>query len=125
MAAPATEESLAGSARALGQPLPAPLRDLLRECDGVQDEDGTDVVWDAARIAADNASFRACPDFAALCMPFTPLLLFGDDGGGDRFAFVRQPQRDEDVFVWEHESDSRRWVAPGLDAYLRRVLGGG
>ncbi|WP_369199928.1 SMI1/KNR4 family protein [Streptomyces sp. PU-14G] len=123
-AAPATERALAGIPRALGQPLPEALAALLRECDGVRDEDGTDVVWSAARIAADNAAFRSSPAFAGLYMPFEPLLFFGDDGGGDQFAFVRVPRREEDVFVWEHETDSRTWAAAGLDDYLRRVLGG-
>ncbi|MEH0472441.1 SMI1/KNR4 family protein [Streptomyces sp. B21-097] len=31
--------------------------------------------------------------------------------------------RRPDVFVWDHESDSRRWVARDLEDYLRRRLG--
>jgi len=48
-------------------------------------------------------------------MPFDPFLFFGDNGGGDQFAFVQTPQR-PDIFVGEHESDSRRWVANDLRA---------
>jgi len=62
------------------------------------------------RIAADNVGFRSNADFRELYMPFDPLLFFADAGNGDQFAFPRTPPRDE-VFVWDHEDDSRRWVA--------------
>lgn len=92
----------------LGQPLPPQLAGLLRECNGVRGRYGLDVVWSAERIAKDNADFRSAQDFTELYMPFEPLMFFGDNGGGDQFAFVRTPQRDE-VFVWDHETDSHTW----------------
>lgn len=55
--------------------------------------------------------------------PSTPYLFFGDNGGGDQFALVVAPERD-DVFVREHETDSRVWVAGGPEEHLRRALGG-
>jgi hypothetical protein len=82
---------------------------------------GTDVVWCAERIAKDNVSFRVSADLAALHMPFEPLMFFGCNCGGDQFAFVRVPLRD-DVFVWDHETDGRFWAANELDDYLRRAL---
>ncbi|MEU3727231.1 SMI1/KNR4 family protein [Streptomyces sp. NPDC031705] len=118
---PADEAELAAVERALGQPLPAGLADLLRACDGVVGRHGTDVVWSAGRIARDNAELRNSPELAALYMPFEPLLFFGDNGGGDRFAAVRIPPR-PDVFVWDHETDTRAWAAAGLEDYLRRTL---
>ncbi len=57
-------------------------------------------------------------------MPFDPFLFFGDNGGGDQFAFVRTPERD-DVFVWDHETDSRNWISPSLQSFLRSALGSG
>ncbi|MGW6710656.1 SMI1/KNR4 family protein [Streptomyces sp. NPDC054956] len=119
---PASEEALAAVERALGQPLPEDLAALLLECDGVVGEDGGDVVWTAERIAEDNASFRSAPDYADLYMPFEPLMFFGDNGGGDQFAFVRIPER-TDVFVWDHETDGRSWAANDLSVYLKRSLG--
>ncbi|WP_237330074.1 SMI1/KNR4 family protein [Streptomyces sp. BA2] len=121
LAEPATSEALAEVERVLGQPLPEDLASLLRECNGMCGHFGTDVVWSAERIAKENASFRASADFAKLYMPFEPLMFFGDNGGGDRFGFVRVPLRD-DVFVWDHETDGRSWAANGLDDYLRRTL---
>ncbi|MFI6688047.1 SMI1/KNR4 family protein [Streptomyces sp. NPDC050485] len=121
LAQPATSEALAEVERVLGQPLPEDLALLLHECNGVRGHYGTDAVWSAERIAKENASFRASADFAKLYMPFEPLMFFGDNGGGDQFAFVRVPLR-ADVFVWDHATDERVWAANGLDDYLRRAL---
>ena len=105
----------------LGQTVPADLKALLLETNGVVDQYGTDVVWPAEKIAAENADFRTRADFNELYMPFIPLMFFGDNGGGDQFAFVRQPER-TDVFVWEHETDSRRMVTGTLEQYVVRAL---
>lgn len=121
LAEPATSEALTEVELVLGQPLPEDLALLLRECNGVRGHYDTDVVWSAERIAKENASFRASADFTTLYMPFEPLMFFGDNSGGDQFAFVRIPLRD-DVFVWDHETDGRSMVANGLDDYLRRAL---
>ncbi|MER5257378.1 SMI1/KNR4 family protein [Streptomyces sp. NPDC002855] len=121
LAEPATSEALAEAERVLGQPLPEDLASLLRECNGVRGHYGTDVVWSAERITEENAAFRASADFTTLYMPFEPLMFFGDNSGGDQFAFIRIPPRD-DVFVWDHETDGRSWAANGLDDYLRRAL---
>ncbi|MFD8788513.1 SMI1/KNR4 family protein [Kitasatospora sp. NPDC059599] len=119
LGAPADEASLHAVAEVLGQPLPTDLAALLRECDGLSYE-GLDVVWSARRIARDNAEFRNAPDFASLYMPFEPLMFFGDNAS-DQFAFVRTPARDE-VFVWDHETDSRFMATGNLRQYLERAL---
>ncbi|MGW3204290.1 SMI1/KNR4 family protein [Streptomyces sp. NPDC001135] len=117
---PAAAAGLTEAGRRLGLPLPAELVSLLGETDGIVGHDGVDTVWPLERIVRDNLQFRSDPAFAALYMPFDPLLFFGD-GGGDQFAFVRTPAR-PDVFVWEHEDDSRRWAARDLRDYLGRSL---
>lgn len=119
---PASETALGEIERTTGQPLPAPLADLLRVCDRVRGPYES-VVWDAAQIARTNAYFRVSTDFADLYMPFEPLLFFGDNGGGDQFAFPRTPPR-EDVFVWDHETDGRYLVARSLESYVRQALQG-
>ncbi|MER7666828.1 SMI1/KNR4 family protein [Streptomyces sp. NPDC096193] len=118
---PTTPEELRELEQALGQTLPDPLRELLLESNGVMDEDGTDVIWTAAKIRDSNQQFRSNDSFRHLYMPFDSLMFFGDNGGGDQFAFPRSPER-VDVFVWDHENDSRTWVAPALEAYLRNAL---
>ncbi|MFF4785631.1 SMI1/KNR4 family protein [Streptomyces griseorubiginosus] len=108
----------------LAQSLPSSLRSLLAETDGIKAEYGVEVVWTAERILAENTSLRSNGQLRSLYMPFDPLLFFGDNGGGDQFAFVRTPERD-DVFVWDHETDSRNWISPSLESFLRSALGSG
>jgi hypothetical protein len=118
-APPATDAQLDAVEADLGQPLPPVLRELLRETNGVRgDAYGLGLVWDAERISRDNKYFRDSEDFRQLYMPFTPLLFFGDAGNGDQFAFVRQPVRDDDIYAWNHEDDSRTWVAPRLAVFF-------
>ncbi|MBL1102018.1 SMI1/KNR4 family protein [Streptomyces coffeae] len=105
----------------LGCLLPIELTNLLRETDGIEGPYGEGTVWPLSRIVTDNLHFWSDTSFADLYMPFGALLFFGDNGGGDQFTFVRTPAR-PDVFVWQHEDDSRRWVARDLQDYLGRSL---
>jgi hypothetical protein len=106
--------------------LPADLAEVLLESNGIDGEYGLGLIWPAERIVADNRRFREYRDFRELYMPFDPLLFFADAGNGDQFAFVildgavRRP----DVFAWDHENDSRTWVAPSLKTYLEWWLTG-
>ena len=123
--APADEASLAAAERAVGSQFEPDLRALLSESDGVVGEYGLGVVWPAARIAADNDAMRTAPDFAELYMPFDALLFFGDAGNGDLFGFrVLAAEVGPDVYAWDHEDDSRRWVASNLRGYLDGWLSG-
>ncbi|WP_234314170.1 MULTISPECIES: SMI1/KNR4 family protein [unclassified Streptomyces] len=118
---PASEQDLIEAERLLGATLPTGLRTLLLESNGVMDEDGTDVIWSAEQIARTNQEFRTREDLKGLYMPFDALLFFGDNGGGDQFALPVLPVR-PDVFVWDHENDSRNWVASSMEEYLRKAL---
>src|SRR5262245_22851149 len=123
---PATAAQIAAAEQALGAALPADLRSLLLESNGVAGLYGLGLVWPLERIEADNLAFRSNPDFCELYMPFDPLLFFADAGNGDQFAFcvLAGEVRKDDVFVWDHESDSRTWVAPTLERYLDWWLSG-
>jgi hypothetical protein len=121
---PATPEQITAAEHALGIALPADLKALLRETNGVEDPYGPGLIWPVEQIAADNLAYRRDPDFAGLFMPFDPLLFFADAGNGDQFAFaiaagtVHRP----DIYLWSHETDSRTWVAPALAHYLTARL---
>lgn len=119
----ATEEAIQACQTALSQELPRELADLLRESNGVEGEYGAGLIWPVERIRDDNLTFRTNAEFAALYMPFEPLLFFADAGNGDQFAFVMR-SRPADVFVWDHETDSRTMVAPSLATYLEWWLDG-
>jgi hypothetical protein len=116
----ATREQIAEAESKLGVAFPDDLRDLLLETDGVLGEYSLGLVWPVEQITDDNLEYRSFPDFRDLYMPFEPLLFFGDAGNGDQFAFaiLNGAVRRSDVFVWNHENDSRSWVAPDLRRYL-------
>lgn len=120
---PASTQAIQACQLALGQPLPRDLADLLRETDGVEGEYGLGLVWPVDRIRQDNMTFRNHPDYPSAYMPFEPLLFFADAGNGDQFAFVIR-DRLADVFVWDHETDSRTMVAPSLATYLEWWING-
>ena len=106
--------------------IPDDLRALLTESNGIDGEHGLGLVWPLQRIVEDNLAFRARPDFHELYMSFTDLLFFADAGNGDQFAYAISAGevRRRDVFVWNHENDSRTWIAPDLRTYLDRWLSG-
>ena len=123
---PAAPQAVAEAQQRLGLSFPDELLDLLRESDGIAGEYGLGLVWPLERIVGDNLAFRANPDFRELYMPFDCLLFFADAGNGDQFAYAicGGEIRRDDVFAWNHEDDSRSWVAPSLRIYLEWWLSG-
>lgn len=121
-AEPATREAIGTVEADLGHPLPTELRDLLAETNGIAGEHELGLLWSVERIAADNAHFRSSTEFAHLYMPFEALLFFADAGNGDQF-FVSLRGSNE-IYVWDHENDSRSWVAPTVLDYLRGWMQG-
>lgn len=118
-ATPAAIQALEAS---LGDPLPSELRELLFETNGIEGEYGLGLLWDTERIASDNVHFRTSKEFANLYMPFGGLVFFADAGNGDQF-FMSLSGNNE-VYVWDHESDSRTWVAPTVLRYLETWMRG-
>jgi hypothetical protein len=73
----------------------------------------------------DNLSFRVSSEVADLHMPFDSRLFFADAGNGDQFALpITATGARGDVFVWDHESDSRNWYAGSVEQYLAWWLSG-
>ena len=124
--APAEEQALFAAETQLGLQLPQSLRELLAESNGVRGEYDLALIWPVERIVADNRSFRESVSFRTLYMPFEGLLFFADAGNGDQFAFaVAGGQvRRSDIFVWNHEDDSRTWLAKDLREYLEGWISG-
>lgn len=122
---PASQQQIDDVERSLAVAVPSSLASLLSESDGVTGRYDLGLVWPTERIISDNRSFRSTPEFAPLYMPFEALLFFADAGNGDQFAFpiTATGARDE-VFVWDHETDSRRWYAGSFELYLSWWLSG-
>ena len=58
--------------------------------------------------------------------PLDYLLFFSDSGCGDLFGFAilnGQVQTD-DIFVWDHETDCRNFVAVSLEIFLKDWITG-
>ena len=126
LAEPATEAAVAAAGRALGAAFPESLADLLVETDGIADQYGFPIAWPIDRLVERNRAMREEPEFPDLYMPFDCLLFFGEIGNGDLVGFrVMRGASPDDVYVWDHELDSRIWIAPSLEAYLRKQLDGG
>ena len=124
--APCSPEEIDQIEQSLSITLPPELRGLLDETDGVVGEYGLNLIWPAERIAKDNLQFRTYPDFRTLYMPFDSLLFFGDAGNGDQFAFpvLDGEIRRKDIFAWNHEDDSRTWIAPSLEQFFEWFFSG-
>jgi hypothetical protein len=119
---PASTEDMDACEQALHHRCPDELRLLLAETNGIEDEFGTDILWNATRIGEDNRSFRENPDFAALYMPFDSLTFFADAGDGNQFAVAMRGNFE--VYCWNHENDSRTWIAPSIIRFLEDYLTG-
>ncbi|MFE2910849.1 SMI1/KNR4 family protein [Kitasatospora indigofera] len=121
---PVLPGQLAEAERALGCRIPAKLASLLLETDGISGRHGLPVVWNLKAMVEENKALRGTAEFRDLYMPFEPILFFGGGPGGDLFGFVRIPERDHEVFVWDHETDGRWLVSYGLKDYLQKSLAG-
>jgi hypothetical protein len=55
-------------------------------------------------------------------MPFDALVFFSGAGNGDYIAVAMRGNRE--VYVWNHEDDSRTWVAPTVLRFLEDWMTG-
>jgi SMI1-KNR4 cell-wall len=122
---PASEAVLAEVEEALGVVPPPELRALWLESNGIHKRSG-EGIWSAERVIQENLEFRSYPDQNDLYMPFDPLFFFAWVGNGDLFFYPVQAggiHRD-DVFLWDHETDSRVWVANNLQQFVQQWFSG-
>ena len=131
---PAPEAAILEAEQGLGVELPGELRSLLAETNGVKESmelpgGATEIgylIWPVERIKEDNLKFRKELNYGQIYMPFDHLVFFADAGNGDQFAYaVLDGQvRRSDIFAWNHEDDSRKWVAPSLKTFVEWFLWG-
>ncbi|EJV84592.1 MULTISPECIES: SMI1/KNR4 family protein [Bacillus cereus group] len=116
---PATKDELAEVQKNLQLELPNDLYQLLQETNGIEGEYGQ-FIWDASKIKIENMNMRNIVGFKDLYMPFDCLLFFADGGNGDLFGYsiLNGIVQRDDIYVWNHENDSRTWVAPSLKIFM-------
>ncbi|MFT0804156.1 SMI1/KNR4 family protein [Bacillus swezeyi] len=106
--------------------LPNELESLLKETDGINDEFDCPLIWSADRITAENEELRNGEVFKDIYLPFDYLLFIADAGNGDLFAYsiLNGSIQKDDIYVWNHEDDSRTWVAPSLKQFIEWWIDG-
>ncbi|MCU4761971.1 SMI1/KNR4 family protein [Bacillus cereus] len=116
---PATKEELIEIQKCLLVELPNDLSQLLQETNGIAGEYG-DFIWSVSKIKTENMNMRNIVDFKDLYMPFDCLLFFTDGGNGDLFGYsiLNGIVQRDDIYIWNHENDSRTWVAPSLEIFM-------
>ena len=121
---PATSGQLQQLEATFGLELPADLRSLLLESNGVAAYYSAPLVWSAAEMIDQNLLFRGNAGFRELYMPFDSLFFFGAEGNGDQFAYriLAGQIRESWIYEWDHESDNRQWFAHGLKDYFERSV---
>lgn len=108
----------------IGVTVPSELNSFLREMNGADVMFGLSFMWSAEEIVQRNLEMRRewrpggnLESF----MPVDHLLFFGEAGNGDLYGFPVTPEgvRSE-VFLWDHENDSRTYQAKRLSDWLQR-----
>lgn len=105
--------------------LPRELEELYRQTNGVNEllngRKIGELIWTIDRVIETNKEYRNYPNFKKLYMAFDQLLFISDAGNGDLFGFVTLNGKFDryDIFVWNHETDSRSCVAPDLTTFIK------
>ena len=117
---PVSARKLNNTEAKLGYRLPNELRELLQESNGIYLQRAEwQLILKIEDLQKDNLHmWRA--KWLHSYMPLSNLLFFGAAGNGDLFAFPisRGGEVKSDVFVWNHEDDSRLCCAPSLRTFL-------
>ena len=123
---PATDAELTIIKEKLKIELPEELKQLYWETNGVFDEFGCPLIWSIDQIVEDNLNYREDEDYKDIFMPFEHLLFFSDAGNGDLFgyAILNGVIQKTDIYVWNHEDDSRTRVASSLKDFIKGWISG-
>jgi len=110
--------------------LPDKLEELYRQTDGIDEllyfeEKGEltktgELIWQIEKVIETNNTCRTAPYFKDIYKPLDQLLFISDAGNGDMFGYktINGKFDGSDIYVWDHEDDSRNWVAPNLTKFI-------
>jgi hypothetical protein len=120
---PADRAAIRACEEVLRHPLPGDLAGVLLRADGiVHEHTGDNLVWPVKDIVRANTEFRD-GTFGNLYMSFGDVVFFGDPANGDQFFIACTGI--QQVYLWDHETDSRTWAASSVTNYLKRRTRGG
>ena len=124
LVSPITDEEVQEIETKLDFEFPFEMLSLYRATNGIKEVLGDEIigslVWASEDIIERNLEMRTTAGFQDLYMSFDNLLFFSEVGNGDLFAIpvLNHKCPRTDVFLWEHETDSRIWVAGYLFKFL-------
>ncbi|WP_102264502.1 SMI1/KNR4 family protein [Mesobacillus jeotgali] len=122
---PATKYEIDQIQKELNVELPEELAVLLNETNGVFDNWNCPLIWSTSQIVKDNLFFRNFEDYKDIYMPLDHLFFFSEAGNGDLFCYAILKNgsiEKNDIYVWNHEDDSRTWVAASLKQFIEGWL---
>lgn len=124
--APATNTNITLIKKELNVELPEKLLELLRETNGIFDKYECPLIWSTEQIVEDNLFFRNFDDYKDIYMPFDHLLFFSDAGNGDLFGYrvLNGRIRDDEIYAWNHEDDSRTWISSSIESFVKGWITG-
>jgi SMI1-KNR4 cell-wall len=118
---PVTAETVSKAESVLGRSLPKELISIYHETDGIFDATGANIVSSLSDMVDDNLDLWG-KGYEDVYMSLTSLFAFGGPGNGDRFFIPITPNGNyrRGVYLWNHENDSRTWLANGIKDFLIR-----
>jgi len=125
--APATNEQIISIKEELNVELPQKLIELYNETNGVYGNYGISLIWSTEQIVKENLFCRTIHEYRDSMMPLDNFLFFSDAGNGDLFGYriVNGSIQNDDIYVWNHEDDSRTVIASSLEEFIKGWVTGG
>ena len=123
---PADEGAISDANNALLISPPSELKSLWLEADGILDKYG-DGIWSVEETIQQNLDLWSYPDQNDLYMSFGSMFCFAGAGNGDLYFFPIQGDgkiNRADIFLWNHETDSREWAAANLQQFVKAWFSG-
>jgi len=119
--APATEADISLIKRELDIYLPKKLADLCKETNGVFGKYGISFIWSTEQMVKENLFFWAIHKQIDSMRSLDTFLFFSDAGNGDLFGYSIENGsiQNDDIYVWNHEDDSRRVIASSLEEFIK------
>ena len=118
---PATKAEVISIKDELNVELPNKLEELYNGTNGVYGNYGSSLIWSTEQLVKENLFFRTIHECRDFMMPLDNFLFFSDAGNGDLFGYTILNGRiqNDDIYVWNHEDDSRTVIASSLEEFIK------